>query len=337
MDGDGIFQIRIFKYLLPNYCLMSKLITYISHLSFSVLFTYIIIFKSLPFLKKIFPAKPTQRGMHKIIKPSSGGISFIFTYLILVVYQGFYLPLFSLPLGIVGMIDDKYNISKFLRFVFQILTILSIIFYIGRDESAFIGNLLSDNLLYLIPLIFFGAVVINSINFMDGIDGLVCGCMIIIFIALNVKIHYLIPIIGTLLAFLKFNWFPSKVFMGDSGSLFLGSFLVSLIFLSENIIEVLKVMLLCSPLFLDALICIFRRLINKQNIFKSHKLHLYQRLVTAGLRHSTVSLIYISSTFLLSIVFIFSNFTLLSITAIMIFIIGIYLDKNYAQDFHFRN
>ena len=83
MVGGGIFQIRIFKYLIPNYCLMSKIITYVSHLSFSVLFTYIIIFKSLPFLKKIFPAKPTQRGMHKIIKPSSGGISFIFTYLII--------------------------------------------------------------------------------------------------------------------------------------------------------------------------------------------------------------------------------------------------------------
>ena len=92
---------------------MSQIIHYLSHLSFSALFTYIIILKSLPFLKRIFPAKPTQRGMHKIIKPSSGGISFIFTYLILVIYQGFYLPLFSLPIAVLGMIDDKYNISKF--------------------------------------------------------------------------------------------------------------------------------------------------------------------------------------------------------------------------------
>jgi len=313
---------------------MSQIIHYLSHLSFSALFTYIIILKSLPFLKRIFPAKPTQRGMHKIIKPSSGGISFIFTYLILVIYQGFYLPLLSFPIAVLGMIDDKYNISKILRFVFQVLTLLSIIFYIARDDSSFIGNILNVNLIYIVPLIIFGATIINSINFMDGIDGLVCGCMIIIFVALNVKLHFLIPIIGTLFAFLKFNWFPSKVFMGDSGSLFLGSFLVSLIFLSENITEVLKILLLCSPLLLDAILCIFRRLINQQNIFESHKLHLYQRLVSGGLKHSTVSLIYISSTFLLSIVFIFSNFILLSITAIMIFIIGIYLDKNYAKNFH---
>ena len=98
---------------------MSKIFLYLSHLSFSIIFTYIIILKFLPFFKKIFPAKPTQRGMHKIIKPSSGGISFIFIYLILVIYQGFYLPLLSLPIAVLGMIDDKYNISKFLGFVFK--------------------------------------------------------------------------------------------------------------------------------------------------------------------------------------------------------------------------
>ena len=88
---------------------MSKVILYISHLSFSALFTYIIIFISLPTLKKIFPAEPTKRGMHKIIKPSSGGISFIFTYLILVIYQGFYLPL--LP-GVFFLILSAYCFMK---------------------------------------------------------------------------------------------------------------------------------------------------------------------------------------------------------------------------------
>ena len=69
-------------------------------------------------------------------------------------------------------------------------------------------------------LLIIGTSIINFMNFMDGIDGLVCGCMIVIFSFMNIEIHYLLPIIGTLIGFLFFNWEPSKVFMGDTGSLF---------------------------------------------------------------------------------------------------------------------
>ena len=92
---------------------------------------------------------------------------------------------------------------------------------------------------------------------MDGIDGLVCGSMIITLFTLNGEVHYLLPMIGTLSGFLYFNWYPSKIFMGDIGSLFLGTFLVSLIYSNSSGPEgILKIILLCSPLFFDALVCI---------------------------------------------------------------------------------
>ena len=69
---------------------------------------------------------------------------------------------------------------------------------------------------------------------MDGIDGLICGSMIIIFSTLDGGFYNLSPLIGTLTAFLYFNWYPSKIFMGDAGSLFLGSYLVSLMYSSSN-------------------------------------------------------------------------------------------------------
>ena len=59
-------------------------------------------------------------------------------------------------------------------------------------------------------LIFIGVAIINFRNFMDGIDGLICGSMIMIFITLNEQVHYLIPIIGTLSAFLYFNCIHQK-------------------------------------------------------------------------------------------------------------------------------
>ena len=315
---------------------MSQIIHYLSHLSFSALFTYIIILKSLPFLKRIFPAKPTQRGMHKIIKPSSGGISFIFTYLILVIYQGFYLPLLSFPIAVLGMIDDKYNISKILRFVFQVLTLLSIIFYIARDDSSFIGNILNVNLIYIVPLIIFGATIINSINFMDGIDGLVASCMFLIILTisidLNLNIYFLL---GALFGFIIINWNPAKVFMGDIGSNFLGYFVVVLILENNQIDKIISGFLLMSPLIMDSGICLIKRILNEENkseIFKPHKKHLYQKMYQAGISQKKVSLMYIFTTlYLCSIYLFFYNIGILLINSLII-LIGIFLlDKRYSS------
>ena len=106
--------------------------------------------------------------------------------------------------------------------------------------------------------------------------------------------------------------------MGDTGSLFLGSYLTSLIYSADNYIDIIKIILLASPLLLDSLVCIIRRLINKQNIFTSHKLHLYQRLVSSGINHSLVTIIYLLSIVFLAIFFKFT--TCLSFIASLIII-----------------
>ena len=98
---------------------MSALAIKLTHLILSFTFTFILLKNFIPYLKIIIPAIPNERGMHRIIKPSSGGISFILIYSILVIYQGFYLPLLSLPMALVGLIDDKFNISKVFRFLSQ--------------------------------------------------------------------------------------------------------------------------------------------------------------------------------------------------------------------------
>ncbi|MDC3027423.1 hypothetical protein OA185_00280, partial [bacterium] len=256
-------------------------------------------------------------------------------YSILVIYQGFYLPLLSLPMSLIGLIDDKFNISKLFRFSSQVFTLLIIILYV-KNEPGTIANIFANYGFggYFV-LLLFGTSIINFINFMDGIDGLITGSMIVIFLTLNGEFHYLLPIIGTLTGFLYFNWHPSKIFMGDTGSLYLGTFLVSLMFSSSSgVISNFRIILLCSPLFLDALICILRNLINKRNIFKAHKSHLYQRLVSNGLKHSIVASIYIFSIALLSLVYLFSNTLNLFIFSFLIFLFGIFIDKKYALEFN---
>ena len=314
---------------------MKIFLTHLLQFFLSSIITFLILKKLLPLLKKIFPAKTTQRSLHKGVKPSSGGISFIMTYNIFSLFQGIYLPILSLPMALIGILDDKYNVSKTIRYICQIITILCFTFFLKNNSNLFISKLIEINIIYVIILLFFGSVIINIINFMDGIDGLVSGSMIVIFTTLNINSEfYLVPIIGCLVGFICLNWYPSKVFMGDSGSLFLGSYLTSLIFSSNSLIDIIKILFLCSPLLLDSLSCIIRRLLSGQNIFKSHKLHLYQRLVSNGVKHSNVSLIYIMSIIFLSIFYLYSNLFYFSGAVLTITTLGIYLDKKYAINFN---
>ena len=305
------------------------------HLLFTISITFIFLKVSIPSLKKIIPANPTIRGMHKEQKASSGGILFILIYTIYAIYQEFYLPFFSVPISIIGLIDDKFFISRRVRLAAQILTIgifLTFSYITGNGILATINSLPYFIFIFLLLLII-GTSIINFMNFMDGIDGLVCGCMIVIFSFMNIEIHYLLPIIGTLIGFLFFNWEPSKVFMGDTGSLFLGSYLSTLILGQNSIISILNSLILCSPILLDASTCILMRLSKKQNILQPHKLHLYQRLVSGGLSHSKVSLIYISITFFLGLIYLTSNTYLLGLAFILVIIVGLHLNKNYAKSF----
>ena len=298
---------------------------------FGAIITYFILKISLPLLIRLFPASPNQRSLHKYIKPSSGGISFILTYNFFAICQEFVLPFLSLPLALVGMMDDRFNLSRLIRYSCQILTILLFTLFITQNSNLFISKLIESNFIFYFIILFLGSVIINSINFMDGIDGLIAGNMMIIFTTLNFNSnYYLTPIIGALFGFILLNWHPSKVFMGDTGSLFLGSYLTSLIFSSNNLTEIIKILFLCSPLLLDSLSCIVRRFLNGQNIFKSHKLHLYQRLVSNGLSHSLVSSLYMLATIFLSIFYLFFNLIYFAFALLIIICLGIFIDKKYA-------
>lgn len=289
----------------------------------------------IPIFKKKLFALPTSRGFHTIKKPTSGGIVFVFIFIIYSLVNKVYLPLLSLPMAIIGLLDDKLNIPGLQKYIFQLVTVLGITIYAAKFNNSFFSLYIEDHpYLYLI-LIFIGTAIINIINFMDGIDGLIAGSSIIIFLTIFYNnLDYIFAFIIPLLVFLYFNWQPSKLFMGDSGSLFIGSYLVSLIYTSSTHEGSYKIILLCFPLLIDSTVCLIRRLKNKQNIFKPHKLHLYQRLVSNNLSHSTVSLIYIFMTLLLSILYYFNNLKYMFICNICILLFGIYLDKKYAKEFN---
>ncbi len=305
-----------------------------THFILPGLLTFAITKISIPFLMKSIAALPSERGLHNIKKPSGGGIIFALIYIIFLLNNDFYyLSLLSFPIAVIGLFDDKFCIPFLFKLVAQGLTVISTILYIYKFQDTFINNLLGENLVFIFILIFIGLCIINFINFMDGIDGLICGSFIIIFLTVNSEIILLIPLVGSLLGFLRLNWQPSKIFMGDSGSLFIGSIFLSVIFMSESDIEFIKLILIATPLLLDPLITLIRRILDRQNFWKPHKLHLYQRLVSSGMSHAKVSCMYIFSISLLCIFYKFSSLFHLALISLTLVLIGIFLDFKIAKPF----
>ena len=141
--------------------------TYLSNfleIILAAIISYLILKNSLPLLKQNFPASPNERSLHKYIKPSSGGISFIVTYNFFAISQGVYLPVLSLPLALIGMIDDKFNISRLIRYGCQIATILFFTLFLTQNSNLLISRLIESNFIFYIILLFLGSVIINSIK-----------------------------------------------------------------------------------------------------------------------------------------------------------------------------
>ena len=151
----------------------------------SGLITFFFTKKLIPYLSKYISAEPSDRCLHFYKKPTGGGIIFSSVYLIFSIFQGHFLSLISIPLLIIGFIDDKLQISSSIRLFAQIITIFSLFFLSQNNEYSFLNLLSDNNYLTSLFIVLIGVSIINFINFMDGIDGLVAGSFIVIFLTIN--------------------------------------------------------------------------------------------------------------------------------------------------------
>ena len=311
---------------------MNIVLIKINLLAFLLTFLSIKIF--LPIFKKYLVDNPNDRSSHYKPKATSAGIIFSSISSIFFAFSNFYLPLIAFPLSIIGFIDDYKSLAAFKRFIAQLITV-SILYFISPLFSTFLNlNFIALFIIsFLLIILFVG--IINFINFMDGIDGLVASSMIIYLfsICLFINTSYSI-LLSSLIGFLFFNWPPAKLFMGDSGSTYLGAIIVLGINSSSNFSQIISSILVISPLILDAFICVIRRFKNKENIFSPHRKHLYQRLNICGWSHKRVTCVYLSSSILILIGLIYMGPISSLITLPLIIIYGSYLEKNYAYRFY---
>ena len=297
-----------------------------------ILFSYMMLHIILPLLRIHFLDVPNERSSHLNSKPSGGGMVFVFITCIGSFFTGDILPLICLPLSLVGLLDDYLKLNSLIRYFVQILTAIILVYLTNFSDIFNIQGLFY--IWYLITIILVTAV-INMFNFMDGVDGLLASCMLLAFSCLayvhSLSLYFLL---GSLIGFLFLNWDPSKIFMGDVGSTFLGALFAGFVLKSNNLSDAIWIISLSFPLLFDASICIFRRFMLGLNIFKPHHLHLYQRLNQSGWSHRKVTLTYLAFTSLFCISFFLNYFPLLVFNVILILSLGAFLDMYIAVPFH---
>lgn len=210
-----------------------------------------------------------------------------------------------------GIIDDKGNLSPRLKVLFQLIA--AIVLLIGDVRIEFITNpfsneyaMLNLDLLSIPATIIWIVAITNAINLIDGLDGLAAGvtaisslCFMLVGFSLgHIHIAILSMIVaGACIGFLPFNFDPARIFMGDTGALFLG-FILGVITIEgvmksvAAIAVVVPIIILGVPIF-DTTFAIFRRLRNGQSITIGDKGHLHHRLLARGFsQRKTVLILY---------------------------------------------
>lgn len=255
---------------------------------------------------------PNDRKIHEISTPRLGGVVlFVITFLQFMIYRENFSSINLAFWGLIillicGICDDIFDINFKIKFFFQIIASLFLIFSIiySNQINFNIINVSLPNIISITILFIFIIGSINSINLLDGLDGLVTGYIIIslLFIVfLNLKINNSVDILsiallGSLFGFIKYNAFPARIFLGDSGALALGYFIVwKIILLSYSInlnnFDIMIPIILLSLPNLDTLKVMYKRLKSKNNLFSPDKIHLHHELLNLKIKHKNVVLL----------------------------------------------
>jgi len=248
---------------------------------------------------------PGGRKIHSEVMPRMGGL---IIYLVVIVMMNAFIEDFdSIKLIIVsatilifsGIIDDVLGLNNFIKFIVQNISAVVLILYLENiySDVKLLGYYFESPFDYLILLVFIVGT-INSINFLDGLDGLASGFSILIFsvlLALAIRkddiflILLTVSLLGTTLGFLRFNAFPASVFLGDTGSLVLGFFLILTSSLTsinyhESVLDLTFPLILLAVPLVDTVKVFIVRIIKRRDPFTgdtSHQHHILKKSIVS--------------------------------------------------------
>lgn len=252
--------------------------------------------------------EPGERKIHKNPVPRFGGVGIWLAFM--TAFAVLALIFWEYPHGnglagvlaggtlifLLGVLDDRFNISPYIKLAWQILAAVAA-FYLGVEINVLDlpeSKLLVLNSMSLPVTVLWLVGISNAMNFIDGVDGLAGGVAVISAITLavvavftNQPIAAVMAAIlaGASLGFLVYNFFPARIFMGDSGSLFCGFVLASIAVtgvLKTQVAVMLVPMVILTVPILDVVFSTLRRVFKGKNPFIADAEHIHHRLLHAG-------------------------------------------------------
>ena len=259
---------------------------------------------------------PNARKAHSVPTPRMGGLAIFGAFLLgYMLFARMSMQMLSVLLGgivivLTGIFDDIKPVPAKIKLVLQIVAACIVVFYgeivLSHIDVFGINMDFPVPLNYIITIIFIVGIT-NAINLIDGLDGLASGVSSIYFVTIAIIAFILnkkqgldtilsLIMLGSTLGFLLHNFHPAKIFMGDTGSLFLG-FTISVIallgFKGTTLTSlIIPICILAIPIF-DTILAICRRLLKGEKITAPDKDHFHHQLLKMkfGVR-GTVLIIY---------------------------------------------
>lgn len=272
-----------------------------------------------------------ERHVHTFPVPRLGGVAIYFSFTTVVLVAMAIYRLLGIPspfrvqaminlLGpaliifLLGLFDDLYNLTPYWKFAIQ--TLAAIWLYSGGYGIHNLGLIHGGQVLgwaYCLPLTVLWVVLItNAFNLIDGLDGLAAGSAlfstVLVFvmslIVPNPIVTFLtIALAGATLGFLRFNFHPATIFLGDSGSLFIGFMLAALALAGSEkaptiIAVTIPIVSLGLPI-LDVVLAVGRRFLVGKPLFEGDRHHIHHKLLKLGLsqRDAVLSLYAVTAGF----------------------------------------
>ena len=273
-----------------------------------ILTTFIVSLILVPIFKKIAlhigaMDYPNQRRLNKVPMPTIGGLAVFFSFLFGYMLFGrgtvemISILIASFIILFVGLVDDIKPISAKYQLIGQLIAVMVIVLYgkITIDRLTILGATLTfpEPLNYLVTIVFMLGI-INAIDLSDGMDGLCGGISVIYFITVliiavllgmagNIDTTISILMIGATLGFLVYNFPPAKLYLGDSGSNFVGLMIATTALYGFKLATftslLIPLAILATPI-IDVLFAIVRRGLKKKNPFTNpDKEHLHHQLL----------------------------------------------------------
>lgn len=264
---------------------------------------------------------PNERSLHNVITKKSGGMFFIPLFLLSVLFLLFYPQMgerFPLPedwvqkkdiylllagvfvFSIIGFIDDLYHLSPKLRLFLELTTVAVFLIWISPVVSYF-GTVFLPNSIQVVVLTIFLVFAVNLVNFMDGMDWYLVTTLFLSYfsLVLTAPDFYSIGNSGyslygilflSMFGFIFYNFPRAKLFMGDSGSLALGFFVMALpLFVGKwgteksEIWDITYYFYLFPYFWLDGVFTLTKRFFQKKHLLTAHREHLFQRITETKL------------------------------------------------------